>query len=210
MVEATNKVQATVAYFTSPSSRVLPTPSAKQKPALVSPLPLKVTEPQVPELIKPKDGLKLPIKRTISTNSLSEHGTNGTATSMTSPTSTEKPPPPPQANGQPTNKSDGLPVPPKESHPRKKLRPPPRPNPAASLFIPSKKVCLSPPLSAHINDLTEATPRCRLGGTEQETTLDYEYTLVFPCSFALQLVSVRARYTIPRKYLPCIIPHIRT
>jgi len=129
-------VDATIAHFTSPSNKVLPTPIAKPKVAPVSPLPLKATEPQIPELIKPKDAMKSTMKRAAPTNSLPEQGTNGTATSTTSPTSAEKPPPPPQANGQPIQKSDGLPVPPR---PKKRPRPPPRPNPAASLFIPSKK-----------------------------------------------------------------------
>ena len=143
-MKVANKVQATIGFFTSPSNRVLPTPVAKPKAAPVSPLPLKVTEPQIPELIKPKDTIKLPIKRAISTNSLSEQGTNGPATQTTSATSTEKPPP-----AQPTQKSDDLPVSPQDTLPKKKRRPPPRPNPAASLFIPSKKARLSSPCFRH-------------------------------------------------------------
>jgi len=142
-------VQATIAYFTSPSNRVLPTSITKPKVAPVTPIPSKGTEPQVPELVKPKDVMKPPIKRINSTNSLSEHGTGGTATTTASTTSTEKTIPPPHTNGQPIAKPNGLPAPLQDPRPKKRLKPPPRPNPGASLFIPSKKVrhSLIPPYS---------------------------------------------------------------
>ena len=124
----------------SPSNRVLPTPIAKPKATPVAPLPLKVMEPQVPELIKPKDMTKLPIKRVNSANSLSEQGPDGIVATTASTTSAEKPVPPPLANGQPIAKPNGLPPQPQDPRPKKKPRPPPRPNPGASLFIP-KKVC---------------------------------------------------------------------
>ena len=127
----------------SPSDRVLPTPITKPKVALVTPLPSKGTEPQAPELVKPKDVMKPPIKRVNSTNSLSEQVTDGTVTTTASTTSAEKPVPPPHTNGQSIQKPNGLPAPPRDPRPKKKLKPPPRPNPGASLFIPSKKVCHS-------------------------------------------------------------------
>lgn len=133
-------MQATIAYFTSPSNRVLPTPIAKPKAAPVTPLPSKGTEPQVPELVKPKDVIKPPIKRVNSTNSLSEQGTDGITITTVSTTGTEKPVPPPHTNGPQIAKPNGLPAPPQDLRPKKKLKPPPRPNPGASLFIPSKKV----------------------------------------------------------------------
>lgn len=132
-------VDATIAYFTSPSNRVLPAPAAKPKAAPIFPLPLKDSEPQIPELIKPKDAMKSSMKRIASTSSLSEQGINGTATSTTSPTSTERSNPPLQTTEQPIQKPNGLPAPPQDPRPKKKLKPRPRPNPAASLFIPSKK-----------------------------------------------------------------------
>lgn len=139
-------MQATIAYFTSPSNRILPTPVAKPKARPVSPLPLKVTEHQVPELVKPKDIMKPPIKQAAirqaaSTSSLSEQGVFDANTS-TSPANAEHSIPPPQVNGQPPQKPNGLPAQPQDPRPKKKPRPPPRPKPAASLFIPSKKVCL--------------------------------------------------------------------
>ena len=205
------QMQATISYFTSPSNRVLPTSVAKPKAAPVSPLPLKVTDPQIPELIKPKDTIKPSSKRVASTSSLPGQETIGAATSTTSTASTEKYIPPPQMNGQPTQKPNGLPALPQDPRPKKRPRPPPRPNPAASLFIPAKKVCLPfslPPTS--LDDITEATPRRRFGGTEQETTLDYEYTLTFPCQLALRTSSsAYAGHTNPQHYSPCIIPHIR-
>lgn len=84
--------------------------------------------------------MKSSMRRIASTSSLSEQGVNGTATSTTPPTRTERPNPPPQTNEQPTQKPNGLPAPPQDPRPKKKLKPRPRPNPAASLFIPSKKV----------------------------------------------------------------------
>lgn len=183
-------VQATIAYFTSPSNRVLPTPVVKPKAAPVSPLPLKVTEPQFPELINPKDGMKVPIKRTISINSLSEQGTNGTTTSMISPTSEKNPPPPPQANGQPIQKSGGSLVPPQDPPPKKKVRRPPRPDPAASLFIPSKKVRLTSSrlrrtlTTLHSGHYQTQTWR---GRARDDTRLQVYHGL--PCSLASQLIS---------------------
>jgi hypothetical protein len=151
-------VQATISYFTSLSNRVLPTPVAKPKVVPISPLPLKMTEPQIPELIKPKDVVKPSIKRTASTASLSEQGANGTASSTTLQSSAKIPVPLPQTNGQPIQKPNGLPGPPQDPRPKKKLKPPPRPNPAASLFIPSKKVFPSSSLlSARTDHLPEAT-----------------------------------------------------
>jgi len=132
-------VDAKIAYFTSPSNRTLPTPIAKPKAAPVSPLPLKVTEPQVSDLIKPKDMMKPPIKRVNSANSLSEQGPDGIVATTTSTASTEKPVPLPRANGQPVAKPNGLPPQPQDPRPKKKPRPPPRPNPGASLFIPKKR-----------------------------------------------------------------------
>jgi len=131
-------VDATIGYFTSPSNRVLSTPAAKPRAAPVTPLPLKVTESQIPELINPKD-MKPQIKRATSTDSLLEQGKNSTTTTTTSTTSTENTVPPPQTNGRPNPKPNGLPAPPKDPRPKKRPKPPPRPNPGASLFIPSKK-----------------------------------------------------------------------
>ena len=142
-------MQATIAYFTSPSNRGLPTPIAKPKAVPVTPLPLKETEPHIPELIKLKD-MKPPVKRIASTSSLSEQGADGTATTAPLTTSIEKPVPPSHTNGQPIPKPNGLPAPPQDPRPKKRLKPPPRPNPGASLFIPSKKVC-HPLILVHIS-----------------------------------------------------------
>ena len=131
-------MQAKIAYFTSPSNRALPTPIAKPKDAPISPLPLKVTEPQISDLIKPKDMMKPPIKRVNSANSLSEQGPDGIVATTASTASTEKPVPLPRTNGQPIAKPNGLPPQPQDPRPKKKPRPPPRPNPGASLFIPKK------------------------------------------------------------------------
>lgn len=131
-------MQAKISYFTSPSNRVLPTPIAKPKAAPVTPLPLKATDPQVPELIKPKDMTKPPMKRVNSANSLSEQGPDGIAATTVLTTSTEKPVPLPRTNGQPIVKPNGLPPQPQDPRPKKKPRPAPRPNPGASLFIPKK------------------------------------------------------------------------
>lgn len=132
-------MQATIAYFASPSNQVLQTPTAKPKAAPVTPLPLKETEPQIPELIKPKDVMKPSIKRINSANSLSEQGIDSTATTTASTTSKERPVPPLNTNGQQIAKPNGLPAQPQGPRPKKKPKPPPRPNPGASLFIPSKK-----------------------------------------------------------------------
>lgn len=104
------QMQATISYFTSTSNRVLPTPVAKPKAAPVSPLPLKATEPQIPELIKLKDMMKPSSKQVDSTSSLPGQEMNNAATSTTSTTSTEKSILPPQMNGQPTQKLNGLPA----------------------------------------------------------------------------------------------------
>jgi len=132
-------VDATIGYFTSPSNQVLPTPIAKPKAAPVTPLPLKVTEPQIPELIRPKDVMRPPVKRVSSTDSPSEQGTNGTTTTTTPAPGAGKPVPPPRVNGQLIPKPNGFPAPLQDPRPKKKPKPPPRPNPGASLFIPSKK-----------------------------------------------------------------------
>ena len=136
-------MQATIGYFTSPSNQVLPTPIAKPKDVPVTPLPLKATEPQIPELVKPKDMMKPQVKRVDSISSLSEHGTNSTTTATTSVISAGKTIPPPQMNGRPIPGPNGVPTQPQDPRPRKKPKLPPRPNPGASMFIPSKKVCLS-------------------------------------------------------------------
>jgi len=152
-------VQATIGYFTSPSNQVLPTPIAKPKEAPVTPLPLKTTEPQIPELMKPKDVMKPQVKRVDSIGSLSERGTNGTTTATTSVTSVGKPVPPPQTNGRPIPGLNGLPAQPQDPRPKKKPKLPPRPNPGASLFIPSKKVCPSSSFSsACTNHLAQRPP----------------------------------------------------
>jgi len=149
-------MQATISYFTSPSNRVPPTPVAKPKAAPVSPLPLKATEPQIPELIKPKDMMKPPSKQVASTTLLPEQETNDVATSTASAEKST----PLQKNGQPTRKPNGLPALPQDPRPKKRPRPPPRPNPAASLFIPAKKVCLPcSSLPTPLDAITEATAR---------------------------------------------------
>jgi len=134
------EVQATIGYFSSPSYRVPTTPITKSKAAPVARLPLKATEPRTPELIRPKDTMKPPIKRIASTGSPSNRGINSTATITASIISTEKPTPSPQTNGRSVSMPNGLPAPPRGSHSKKMVEYSPRPIPGASLFIPSKKV----------------------------------------------------------------------
>ena len=183
-------MQATIAYFTSPSNRVLPTPIAKPKVVLVT--PSKGTEPQVPELVKPKDVMKPPIKRVNSTNSLSEHGTNGTATTTASTTSAEKTVPPPHTNGQPVAKPNAFSAPPQDPRPKKRLKPPPRPNPGASLFIPSKKVCHSLILLySRPYSLTSLYRGHFLTQILRGRARDDSKLLIFPTSLVQQLISTR-------------------
>lgn len=129
--------------------------------------------------------MKPPIKRVASTDSSLEQRTNGTTTSTSTPTTTGESISPLQTNGQ-IQKPNGLPGPPQDPRPKKKPKPPPRPKPGASLFIPSKKVRLSPSLPpTYADHSAEATSRRRSSGSEQETTLDYEYTPVFPAHWLI-------------------------
>jgi len=152
-------IDATIGYFTSPSNQVPPKPTTKLKGVPVTPVLPKLTESEMPEslLIKPNDTIKPQVKRVNSVNSLSERETNGTTTSTTSVAGVEKPVPPSQANGRPIPGPNRLPAQPQDPRPKKKQKLPPRPNPGASLFIPSKKT----------------TTRRRFGGTEQKTTINH-------------------------------------
>ena len=157
--------------------------------------------------------MKPPIKRINSTNSLSEHGTDGTATTTASNTSTEKTVPPPHTNGQSVAKPNGLPAPLQDPRPKKRPKPPPRPNPGASLFIPSKKVrhSLIPPYSRPYS-LTALHRGNFLTQIQRDRVRDDIELLVYPgipLFIGLATSSLtHARHSNPRQYLPCIVPHI--